>query len=96
MPDYTRLLILLLMMTPGGWLLFTARKHGTGDDPHCLMCGYNLTGISSGPCPECGETLHPDMISKGPPSEMRWTRFLIGALLFFGPAVWIVFKYFSD
>ncbi|MCG8405522.1 MAG: transposase [Phycisphaerales bacterium] len=96
MPDYAQLLLLLFIMSPGGWLLFTARKRGEGDDPHCLMCGYNLTGLSSERCPECGETLDADMILKGSPSEMRWNRFWIGALLVLVPAAWVVLHYFLN
>jgi hypothetical protein len=24
------------------------------DSPHCRTCGYNLTGLTSNRCPECG------------------------------------------
>lgn len=27
------------------------------DDPYCLYCDYNLTGINSNRCPECGEEI---------------------------------------
>ena len=33
-------------------LPFTWRRHQPG---HCVTCGYNLTGNTSGRCPECGE-----------------------------------------
>lgn len=44
----------------GLYLFFGPRKlvariiEGTG--PYCLACGYDLSGLSGGPCPECGAT----------------------------------------
>lgn len=31
------------------------------DAPACAACGYSLTGLISGRCPECGEELGPDL-----------------------------------
>jgi hypothetical protein len=41
-------LICLVRGIPG-WRRNRRRRHG-----HCLKCGYNLTGNTSGVCPECG------------------------------------------
>ncbi len=95
MYDY-QLLLALLPIAAGGYLLITARRSRAGSDPHCLLCGYNLSGLASPVCPECGQELGPDTISKGPPSEMHWGRFLIGLLLVLGPAVWVVSHYFAS
>ncbi len=95
MCDY-QLLFALLPIAVGGFLLFTARRTHEGTDPHCLMCGYNLTGLSSPVCPECGQKLQPDTISLGPPAEMHWGRFLLGLVLVLTPAVWIVGHYFAS
>lgn len=40
------------IMLRRGWQGFRA-----GDDPHCGRCDYNLTGIDSENCPECGTEL---------------------------------------
>lgn len=42
--------------------LFPRRR---GDAPHCRKCGYNLTGISSQRCPECGQTLVGGAVVRG-------------------------------
>ena len=89
-------LFALVPIALGGLLLFTARRSRGGSDPHCLMCGYNLTGLSSGFCPECGQALGPDTISTGPFSEMHWGRFSIGLFLVLIPAVWVVIRYFAS
>ena len=32
----------------------------------CIHCGYNLTGNTSGTCPECGRPIHPPSRSHAP------------------------------
>jgi hypothetical protein len=40
--------------------LFAARrKHRPDPTPRCIDCGYNLTGNTSGVCPECGRAVPP-------------------------------------
>ncbi|UCG16982.1 MAG: hypothetical protein JSV19_02895 [Phycisphaerales bacterium] len=36
-----------------------------GDAPHCRKCGYNLTGLESARCPECGTTLDKRTVVSG-------------------------------
>jgi len=36
-----------------------------GDTPYCGNCNYNLTGLTSDRCPECGTIMSPDMIVYG-------------------------------
>lgn len=36
------------------------RGHRIGDEPHCRACEYNLTGLQSTECPECGATVYDD------------------------------------
>lgn len=28
-------------------------------EPHCARCGYDLTGLQAGDCPECGQRFDP-------------------------------------
>lgn len=37
----------------------------TGDTPFCRPCGYNLTGLTSDRCPECGRLMTDDNIVRG-------------------------------
>lgn len=52
------LIILGLYTLPIAWVVGIPfrqwRKYKPG---HCLSCGYNLTGNTSGVCPECGEKI---------------------------------------
>src|SRR5215204_7748963 len=36
-----------------------------GDTPHCRGCGYELTGINNGTCPECGRPWTQSTVVKG-------------------------------
>lgn len=51
----------------GGMLLLALGLRGrrSGDTPTCARCGYNLTGLSSRRCPECGSELRGTAIAKG-------------------------------
>src|SRR5262245_21576586 len=89
------LLLLFGLLGVGGWLLLTARRRAEGQEPHCLMCGYNLTGLDSERCPECGVELTADMRSCGPPSEMRWGRFMVGLVIVLGIFLGFLWSYFA-
>jgi len=63
-PFVTGVLVILFWTTPlwailWAWLCVRLRnrlfERQTG--PHCLECGYNLTGNVSGVCPECGTAI---------------------------------------
>ncbi len=43
----------LLLMTPTAWLWYLRLRRKPG---HC-RCGYDLSGLGAGQCPECGRTL---------------------------------------
>jgi hypothetical protein len=49
-------LVLLLTGAPTAYLFWFDRRH----PPHCCQgCGYDLTGNTSGACPECGQPINP-------------------------------------
>ncbi len=37
------------------------RGRRVGDEPRCQGCEYNLTGLESNRCPECGATLRDEL-----------------------------------
>ncbi len=60
------LTLLPLLVSVGVYLLVTGlRPRRRGTAPHCGRCGYNLTGLSSERCPECGMSLIAGSIVQG-------------------------------
>lgn len=50
--------ICFIAIAPAIWLLSWWRERSTrGNVNHCSTCGYDLTGNTSGVCPECGTTI---------------------------------------
>lgn len=47
------------------WFLAALFPRRRGDEPRCRSCGYNLTGISSERCPECGQALVGGAVVRG-------------------------------
>ena len=47
-------LALVLIALPAIWSISTIRTRHRKKGGRCLACGYNLTGNTSGVCPECG------------------------------------------
>jgi hypothetical protein len=43
-----------IVLAAGIALTIMGRGRRVGDEPHCRKCGYNLTGLPSERCPECG------------------------------------------
>ena len=56
------------------------RGRRRGDTPHCGKCEYNLTGLDSGRCPECGADLNPLRIVRGE-RHRRPASIVVGGLL---------------
>ncbi|MCK6484305.1 MAG: hypothetical protein HUU22_03035 [Phycisphaerae bacterium] len=77
----------------GGWMLITARRRIDDGAPHCAKCAYNLTDLTSERCPECGIVLSPENRCIGEYSEMRWSRFALGAVLLFVPAMLAIVRF---
>lgn len=57
-----------------------------GDEPHCARCDYNLTGVASEICPECGTERTPGTVVHGERYRRRWLVAL-GILLVLGSSV---------
>lgn len=55
----------------GAWLLFGANRviHRCIREvrDHCLSCGYNIKGLTTGRCPECGEVFESRHAEAPPP-----------------------------
>src|SRR5262245_57686450 len=67
-----------------GW-----RGRRVGTDPHCRKCGYNLTGITSERCPECG-TPHLDNPVLG--QFRRRYRLVLAGLLILLPSTGMLIR----
>lgn len=48
-------LSVLVFMSIAAWM--ASRRISVYKYPHCMGCGYNLTGNTSGKCPECGRAV---------------------------------------
>lgn len=70
-PHWVVLLALVFLLLPLGTILlrkgFRPRRKGT--TPHCARCEYNLTGLTSEKCPECGATLGIGDVVYGEPHQ---------------------------
>ena len=74
-------LLTLLAASLGGLALciFGLRGRRVGEEPYCRKCAYNLTGLTSERCPECGSPIAPDGIVHGT-FHRRWAFIVVGAL----------------
>lgn len=72
----------VVLLAGGSWLLRRGfRPRRVGSMPHCAKCNYNLTGISSEHCPECGSILSAETVVHGEPTRARLRLVLGGAIL---------------
>lgn len=59
-------LVFLLVATMVALTLVTTEMEGVAlieyGPGHCQDCGYNLTGLTSARCPECGRTLEAEEV----------------------------------
>jgi hypothetical protein len=60
-------MVLMILPLVGGLLLLISglRTRRRGQTPHCRNCEYNLTGLTSERCPECGAEVTPFTIVHG-------------------------------
>lgn len=65
-----------------GW-----RVSRSGDIPHCGNCEYNLTGLESDRCPECGSLMTADSVAYG--KRYRRPGLIVVGLLCFLPALFL-------
>ncbi|MCG3130386.1 MAG: hypothetical protein FLDDKLPJ_01143 [Phycisphaerae bacterium] len=66
LPTTVAMTLLALASTLGLILLIRGlRGRREGGDLHCRRCGYNLTGLISPRCPECGTTLTARTVTRG-------------------------------
>jgi hypothetical protein len=80
----------LLLLAAGLFLLkrglWPARQ---GTDPHCRHCEYNLTGLPTGLCPECGTAWTPETAATGH-RQRRSGLGLVGGLLLAAACLWLL------
>ncbi len=75
------LTLLLLGLT---LLAVGLRGRRIGDEPRCRKCKYNLTGVESKTCPECGRTWTPDSAARGLRIKRKRPLAIGAALLLLG------------
>ncbi len=90
----TLIMLLILFATPPVGLMllvFGLRGRRVGYEPRCRRCRYNLTGLMSKICPECGADLKAtDATAIGLRKRRTALLFAGAALLLFGVAAWSV------
>lgn len=69
-----KLLILLaaLVVAVILFIRMLRRPRRRGTTPHCARCEYNLTGLTSDRCPECGTEMIPANIVYGEKIRRPW------------------------
>ncbi len=70
---------------------FKGRREGR--EQRCKKCGYNLTGLTAGRCPECGSTLSSSTIEYGVRRRYPATLALGAILLLSSSALWGLLAY---
>lgn len=73
--------MLVLLLAGLGLVVVGLRGRRAGTEPHCRSCDYNLTGLTSQRCPECGSEVAPATIVYGGHRQRRWGLVAVGAVL---------------
>ncbi len=60
-------------------VLLGLRGRREGQEPHCRKCAYDLTGLVSNRCPECGSYLTARSVIRGMPHR-RWPLLVCGGV----------------
>lgn len=81
--------IALVALLVAGCFLFIYGLRGRriGNEPRCRKCAYNLTGLTSGQCPECGSTTSGENVVIGT-SRRRWRVLIAGLVLLSMSSTW--------
>jgi predicted RNA-binding Zn-ribbon protein involved in translation (DUF1610 family) len=75
------LMLFAIILIAGVLLRAGLRRRRRGTTPHCRRCGYNLTGLVSPYCPECGLVLDETEIVYGEPYRRPVFAVVGGVLL---------------
>jgi hypothetical protein len=74
MTDLTGLLVevVVIFVLGASFLVEWRWPRRKGEAPHCAKCDYNLTGLQSDRCPECGTPIDSRSTPRGEPQRKRW------------------------
>jgi hypothetical protein len=88
-PVSTPLLIAAVLLLVGSIALaFGLRGTRVGDEPRCRKCKYNLTGLTSEQCPECGSIASGKNVVVGI-RRRRWWALVFGLFLLLVSTGWL-------
>jgi hypothetical protein len=78
-----RLLVMLAVLVAACILVMRMlrRPRRRGTTPHCARCDYNLTGLTSECCPECGAEMTAGSIVYGELVRRPWGKVLAGVIV---------------
>ncbi|HZW07073.1 MAG TPA: hypothetical protein VFF65_08105, partial [Phycisphaerales bacterium] len=72
-PDWLWFVAAGCVLAPGAWLLLTGRtrwRRATGR--RCRGCGYDMAGLRTSTCPECGRVARSERELQRLPARKRW------------------------
>jgi hypothetical protein len=82
------LIAAIVFCVSGVMILLGLQVRGRGKTPYCRRCGYNLTGLVSNRCPECGTDVSiAANIQHGRPHR-RWWLAAVGGLAMIALITW--------
>ena len=58
--------VVATIVMPLRWVTLDWQRRKNLEDQHCSNCGYNLTGNTSGVCPECGTPVPKESADRSP------------------------------
>ncbi len=89
-PTSSAPLIALAVLLPVGCVLFIYGLRGrrVGNEPRCRKCGYNLTGLTSEQCPECGSAASDKNVVVGV-RRRQWRALVLGLFFLLVSISWL-------